>query len=155
MLLELSRPERKVYVQQMLAEAFDSWQFPKPSSAQFTHEDERWIINYSTWKRIPEEALAQVYPQNMHKEVWLWALPAMLLCCEREDSIGKHPISLGLPPLSTSSLDKEVIAFEELTDICNSKQLIALKYFVELYNWLRHSEREYSHWEERWKDLSL
>lgn len=155
MLLELTRPERKVYVQQMVAEAFDDWQFRKPSPEQFARGDEHCIKDYATWKLIPEECLDHVYPQSLHKEVWLWVLPALLLCCETEVSIGKHPISLGLPPLSTSNLDKEVVTFEELTGLCDSKQLIALKMYVELYNWLRFTDEEYSHWEERWKALPL
>ena len=138
----------------MTIEAFSDWSYPKPTVERFRacKEMPKLTILSETWQQVSSGSLDELYGQLLPQDIWLWLLPAMLLCCEEEDAIGKHPISLGLPPMQELPFDREVISTKSLLELLSASQIAAICAYTEMWSWLRQRDT-YSHWESFWKSI--
>lgn len=151
-LISLDRESRRAVVEERVSAAFDDWHHEKPQPSKLmrspSEKPASSMVNATYWRDVPDECLLELYPQFLTKESWLWLLPALLLCDSSDESIGKHPISLGMPPQPDHEI--EVISIDELEGLFTQAQLEAICLFTEMWHWLAESEIPYSHWKEFW-----
>ncbi len=154
-LLTCSRHQRVQAVAQVIAGAFEDWEYPRPSNSpivtpDFRSEAEQFesLRSVSDWRQLRNKDAGGFLPQWMMSDWWLFYLPGLLLCNEEEERIGFDPVSLGLPPAPPSK--HEVLSLGQIATVLTSPQMLAIRDYTELYHWLRWTEKEYSHFEAYW-----
>lgn len=156
-LFSLDRESRRAVVEERVSAAFDDWHHEKPLPSQLmrspSEKPASGLVNATGWRDVPEECLLELYPQYLTKGAWLWLLPALLLCNRSAESIGKHPISLGLPPQPDPEI--EVVSIDELESLLTQAQLEAICLYTEMWHWLAESEIPYSHWQVFWHRYTI
>ncbi len=151
-LLTYDRASRKAVVKKAITTAFLGWEYAKPPNTQMAkfagQSSLSCLDNFCRWEEVTEDCLRNVYPQTLTLSAWLWLLPSMLLCDEGEEMIGKHPVSLGIPPQDDSELT--TLHLDDLSRYFSAQQIDALALYIEMWHWLGISSAAHSHWEAFW-----